>query len=187
MPARNPGNFLELSSIPLLRKVKAKLASELSTSCGVFNFESSYSGAAEAKEGSEGSMKSQLKFALFVALGTGVLGAGAAAQEQSRNIGGQAQGQYAAFDPNQAGRLVQVDHRRRCDGDGDRDDRGCYYQYQYPTYRGNGYYSNGYYVTPAPAPYYRSNAGWYDRDGRWHAYDRDRDRDRRRHDDDDRR
>ena len=132
MPARNPGNFLELSSTPLLRKVKAKLASELSASCGVFNFESSYSGAAEAKEGSEGSMKSQLKFALFVALGTGVLGAGAAAQEQSRNIGGQAQVQYAAFDPNQAGRLVQVDHRRRCDGDGDRDDRGCYYQYQYP-------------------------------------------------------
>ncbi len=125
-------------------------------------------------------MKSQLKFALLVALGTGVLGAGAAAQEQPRNIGAQSQAQYAAFGPNQAGRLLQVD-RRRCDGDGDRDDRACY-QYQYPAY-----YSNGYYVTPAPAPYYRSPAGWYDRDGRWHAYDRDRDRDRRRHDDDDRR
>ncbi|HEY1731730.1 MAG TPA: hypothetical protein VGG15_08265 [Terriglobales bacterium] len=134
-------------------------------------------------------MKSQLKFALFVALGTGVLGAGAAAQAQSGNVGSQPQVRYATFDADQAGRLVQVDHRRRCDGDGDRDDRGCYYQYQYqnPAYYGNGYYSNRYYVTPAPAPSYRPSAGWYDRDGRWHAYDRDRGRDRRRHDDDDRR
>jgi hypothetical protein len=130
-------------------------------------------------------MKSQLKFALFVALGTGVFGAGAAAQEVSRDFGGQAQPRYETFDSNQDGHLVQVDHRR-CDGDGDRDDRRCY-QYQYPSYYGNGYYSNGYYVTPAPAPYYQSNAGWYDRDGRWHAYDRDRGKDRRRHDDDDRR
>jgi len=149
---------------------------------------SSNSGAAEANRGSEDGMKSQLKFALFVALGTGMLGAGAVAQERQINTG-QAQVRYATFDPNQAGQLQQADwdHHRRCDGDGDRDDRGCYYQYgdRYPVYYGNGYYGNGYYV--APAPRYVPPAGWYDRHGRWHAYQRDRDRDRRRHDDDDRR
>lgn len=131
-------------------------------------------------------MKAQLKFALFVALGTGMLGAGAVAQQRDDGIG-QGQARLATF--NQAAQLQQVDwnHHRRCDGDGDRDDRGCYYVYQnqYPAYYGNGYDANGYYV--APAPYYPPNAGWYDHDGRWHAYNRDRDRDRRRHDDDDRR
>ena len=135
-------------------------------------------------------MKGKLKFALLVALGTGLLGTGAVAQERQVNAAEQRQVRPATFNPNQAGQLQQVDwdHHRRCDGDGDRDDRGCYYyQYgnQYPVYYGNGYYGNGYYVTPAPN--YPPPAGWYDRDGRWHAYDRDRDRDRRRHDDDDRR
>lgn len=134
-------------------------------------------------------MKGRLKFALLVAaLGTGVLGAGAVAQERQINVE-QTQMRYATLDPNQPGQLQQVDwgHHRRCDGDGDRDDRRCYYQYgdQYPVYYGNGYYGNGYYV--APVPQYAPPAGWYDRDGRWHAYHRDRDRDRRRHDDDDRR
>ena len=88
-------------------------------------------------------MKSQLQFALFVALGTGMLGAGAVAQERQTNT---EQMRYGTFDPNQAGQLQQVDwdHHRRCDGDGDRDDRGCYYQYgdRYPAYYGNGYYGN---------------------------------------------
>ena len=79
--------------------------------------------------------------------------------------------------------LQQVDWRR-CDGDHDRDDRGCYYRDRDGrAYYGNGYYANSYYA----APYDSRPAGWYDRNGRWHAYDKDRDRDRRRHDDDDRR
>ncbi len=132
-------------------------------------------------------MKSQLKFALLLALGTGVLSAGAAAQQRQSNVAGSGRLEYATFNPNQAAQLQQVDwdDHRRCDGDRDRDDRGCYPRHD-RRYYGNGYWSNGYYVTPAP--YYRSNAGWYDREGRWHAYDRDRDRDHRRyHEDDDRR
>jgi hypothetical protein len=136
-------------------------------------------------------MTSQLKFALLLVLGTGVLGAGAAAQERQINPGDNGRVQYATFNPERSLVLQQVgwnDHRR-CDGDHDRDDRGCYYQYRngyrYPAYYGNGYYGYGYYA--APAPYYPPSRGWYDRNGRWHTYDRDRDRDRRRHDDDDRR
>ena len=133
-------------------------------------------------------MKSQLKFAFLLALGTGVLGAGAAAQEQPLNGGDNSPMQYATSHPSQAGTFQQVgwDDHRRCDGDHDRDDRGCSYQYRngyrYPAYYGSGYYGNGYYA--APAPYYPPNRGWYDRDGRWHAYDRDRDTGRRRYDDD---
>ena len=37
------------------------------------------------------------------------------------------------------------------------------YSNRYPVYYGNGYYV-------APAPRYAPPAGWYDRDGRWHAY-----------------
>ena len=132
-------------------------------------------------------MKRGLKFALFVALGTGVLGTGAVAQNRQTNDAGRTQLPYATFNGNQAGLLQQTDwdDHRRCDGDGDRDDRRCYqYQQQYPSYgyHGGGYYSNGYYVTPAP--YYPPNSGWYDRNGHWHAYgrDRDRDHDRDRHD-----
>lgn len=135
-------------------------------------------------------MKAQLKLALMLGLGAGILGAGAAAQGQEVNAVQQRQVRPAVYNPARAATLQQVDDHRRCDGDGDRDDRGCYYVVPAPygpTYYSNGYYGNGYYVTPAPAPYYAPNAGWYDRDGHWHAYDRDRDRDRYRHDDDDRR
>ena len=132
-------------------------------------------------------MKSQLKFALLLALGTGVLSAGAAAQERQVNLGDNGRVQHATFNPNQAGGLQQVgwnDHRP-CDV---KRDRGCYYQYRngyrYPVYYGNGYVGYGY---ATPAPYYPPNRGWYDRNGRWHAYDRDRDQDRRRYDGDDRR
>ena len=131
-------------------------------------------------------MKGQVKFALFVALSAGVLGtgAGAAAQERQFNGPDNARVEYAISNPNQAAQLTLADwdDHRRCDGDHDRDDRGCYvYRAPYPGY---AYYGHGYYV--APAPYYPP-AGWYDRDGRWHAYDRDRDRNRYRHDGDDRR
>lgn len=136
-------------------------------------------------------MKAQVKFALLVGLGTGVLTAGAAAQQRQADIPLRAQAQIAIFDSSQSGVLRQADwdDHRRCDGDRDRDDRGCYYRDRdgrYIYYRGDTYYGNGYYV--APTPYYAPNAGWYDRDGRWHAYDRDRDHHRNRHrDDDDRR
>lgn len=131
-------------------------------------------------------MKSQLKLALLLALGTGILGASAAAQDRQINSADTGRVQYATFDGNQADLLHQADwdDHRRCAGDRDRDDRGCYYAYRTP-YPGYAYYGNRYYV--APAPYYPPPTGWYDRDGHWHAYDRDRDRDRRRHDDDDRR
>jgi hypothetical protein len=184
-----PFHSRELFAIALLRKVKAQLSDKLLVLRRVFMSVSSNSGAAEANAGSEETMKSQLKFALCVALGTGMLGAGAVAQQQRINANEQTQLRYATLDPSQTGQLQQVDwdHHRRCDGDGDRDDRGCYKQYgdRYPVYYGNGYYGNGYYA--APAPHYAPPVGWYDRDGRWHAYQKDRDRDRHRHDDDDRR
>lgn len=132
-------------------------------------------------------MKGRLKFVMIVALGAGTLGASAVAQE--RQIGSGVRLESAAVDSNQSVQIRQVDwdDHRRCDGDHDRDDRGCYHRDR-DGYRGNyrgayGYYGNGYYA----APYYAPPAGWYDRNGHWHAYDRDRDRDRRRHDDDDRR
>jgi hypothetical protein len=168
--------------------VKPQPINELLVAGRVFNFESSYSGRWRDEE-IGGTMKSQLKFAWLLALGMGVLSAGAAAQERQVHLGDNVRVQYATLNPAQAVGLQTVgwnDHRR-CDGDHDRDDRGCYYQYRngyrYPAYYGNGYY--GYYATPAP--YYSPGRGWYDRNGRWHAYDRDRDQDRRRHDDDDRR
>jgi hypothetical protein len=132
-------------------------------------------------------MKSKRNFVLLLALGTGLLGTAATAQTSQISAGTSARIEYATFDPSQSGLLRQADwdDHRRCDGDHDRDDRGCYYRDRYGNrvYYGNNYYGNGYYATPRYAP----PAGWYDRDGHWHAYDRDRDRDRRRHDDDDRR
>jgi len=133
-------------------------------------------------------MKGQLKFVLLVGLGAGILSVGASAQERQVNAVDQRQVRAATFDPSQTPTLQQADwDHRRCDGDHDRDDRGCYYYavpygYTGSARYGNGYYANGYYV--APTPYYAPRAGWYDRDGRWHAYDRDRDRYRRRYDDD---
>ncbi len=134
-------------------------------------------------------MKSKRNFVLLLTLSAGLLGTAAAAQSAQTGQSAGARVEYATFDPSQSGLLRQADwnNHRRCDGDHDRDDRGCYYRDRDDDrYRGYSYYGNGYaYV----APYYNyaPNAGWYDRNGRWHAYDRDRDRDRRRHDDDDRR
>jgi hypothetical protein len=133
-------------------------------------------------------MKEHVNFMLVLALSAGTLGTVVAAQDIQGGAGRTAQVEYATFDPSQAGLLRQVDghDHRRCDGDHDRDDRGCHHRDRDAyrnQYRGNAYYGNGYYVAPYAAP----RAGWYDRDGRWHAYDRDRDQDRRRHDDDDRR
>lgn len=138
-------------------------------------------------------MKRQTNFLVLLAVSVGMLGAVGAAQERQSGGTQNASARYATFDPSQSGLLRQVDgdDHRRCDGDHDRNDRGCYYRdrddYRYQNY-GYTYYGNGYYATPYyAAPYYAPPAGWYDRDGRWHAYDRDRDRDRHHHDDDDRR
>ncbi len=135
-------------------------------------------------------MKSKSSFLAMLALGVGLFGTAATAQNAQVNNTSGARVEYGTFDPGQSGLLRQADwdDHRRCDGDHDRDDRGCYYRdrdgrYRYRSY---SYYGNSYvYVTPYYN--YAPNAGWYDRDGRWHAYDRDRDRDRRRHDGDDRR
>ena len=129
-------------------------------------------------------MKTTWNFAVALALGIGVLGTTAAAQT---NAPASARLEYATVDPGQSGllRLADWDDHRRCDGDHDRDDRRCYDRdYQRDRYYGYSYYGNAY---AAPYYYRDPNAGWYDRHGYWHPYDRDRDRDRRRHDDDDRR
>lgn len=137
-------------------------------------------------------MKRQLNFVLLLALGAGTLGSTAMAQDFQNSDRPSTRIASAVVNPGQGGflRLVDSDDHRRCDGDRDRDDRGCYSRdrdgdaYRYRDNRAYSNYGNGYYATP----YYSPNAGWYDRDGRWHAYDRDRDRDQRRHDgDDDRR
>ena len=128
-------------------------------------------------------MKSTWNFGLVLALGVGLLGTAATAQSTQLNRGGRVENAIA--DAGQSGQLQLAgwDDHRRCDGDHDRDDRGCYYRdYDHYRYYGYSYYGNAY-----AAPYYGPPAGWYDREGHWHAYDRDRDRDRRRHDDDDRR
>jgi hypothetical protein len=124
---------------------------------------------------------------LALALSLGLLGSAAAAQNTQLSRAVDAQVEYGTFNPAQSGLLRQADwdDHRRCDGDHDRDDRGCYNRhYDRDRYYGYSYYSNGY-----VAPYYYNAppAGWYDRYGHWHAYDRDRDRDRHRHHDDDRR
>ena len=131
-------------------------------------------------------MKSKRNFVLLLALGVGLLGTAASAQNVQLSQSAGARVVYATFDPSQSGLLRQADwdDHRRCDGDHDRDDRGCSYRDRDGRHRYRSYYYNGY-----AAPYYNyaPNAGWYDRKGHWHAYDRDRDRDRRRHQDDDRR
>jgi hypothetical protein len=138
-------------------------------------------------------MKKQLNFVLLLALSAGTLATTSAAQTRTavndRQNAQNARLTQATFNPSQAGLLRSADwddHRGR-DGDRDRDDRNYRdrdadrYRTQY--YAGNAYYGNGYYATPSRAQV----AGWYDRNGYWHAYDRDRDNDRRRQGDNDRR
>jgi hypothetical protein len=132
-------------------------------------------------------METKWNIALAFTLGVGLLGTVASAQNTPLGTTADARVQYAILNGEQAGTLQQADwdDHHRCDGDHDRDDRGCYYRdYDRDRYYGYSYYGNGY-----VAPYYYNAppAGWYDRHGHWHAYDKDRDRDRRRHDDDDRR
>jgi hypothetical protein len=132
-------------------------------------------------------MKSKWSLAVLLASGVGLLGGAASAQNSLSGNGARAGVEYRTYGPGQSAalQLADWDDHRRCDGDHDRDDRGCYQRYYNRNrYYGYSYYGNGYY-----APNYYDRNGWYDRNGRWHAYDRDRDRDRRRHhgDDDDRR
>jgi hypothetical protein len=137
-------------------------------------------------------MKNQLSFVLFLALSAGTLATSAVAQDRTQiNDRESARVEFATFDPSQASGLLRQagwDDHRRCDGDHDRDDWGCYYRaWRGPApYPATGFYG-GHYAAPYVAPNYGRANGWYDRNGYWHAYDRDRDRDRRRHDDDDRR
>lgn len=141
-------------------------------------------------------MKKRLNLLLFLALGAGTLAGPAAAQENT-STNAATPAQYPTFDASQAA-LQQVGwfNHRRCDGDHDRDDRNCYYRDRDgdrdDRYYNNGYYGSGYYNGYYGNPYGNRAAGWYDRNGYWHTYDRDRDRDRDRYhrhrdDDDDRR
>jgi hypothetical protein len=115
-------------------------------------------------EHSEGTMKKQSIFVLFLALGAGSLTTGAVAQERMQiNDRDNARVSFATFDPSQsAGLLKQADwdDRHRCDRDHDRDDRNCYYRDRDDAYRGNGYYGR--------APYYERQNGWYDRKGNFY-------------------
>ncbi len=114
-------------------------------------------------------MRKALNVVMLLALSVGMLGATAAAQE-SRQVNLRIQ--YASFDGVQGGQflLVDSDDHRRCDGDHDRDDRGCWerdrngnWYYRGNGYRSNGYYSNGYYGNG-----YNQNSGWYDRKGNFY-------------------
>src|SRR5262249_9571927 len=90
-----------------------------------------------------------------VALGIGLLGGTAQAQKVP-TVQARAVVQDGIFVQGQGGLLQQADwdDHRRCDGDHDRDDRGCRDYYRARTrYQGYSYYSNGYY-------YYGPNAGW---------------------------
>ena len=130
-------------------------------------------------------MKGTRNFVLLLTLGVGLLGTAASAQN-SQIANRAAPGEYAGAEGSHGAalQLADWDDHRRCDGDRDRDDRGCYDRDYDRRYYGYSYNGNGY---VAPYSYSAPPAGWYDRYGYWHPYDRDRDRDRRRHDDDDRR
>ena len=118
----------------------------------------------------EDAMKEQLNLILLLALAIGTLGTTAAAQAP-KAIGDRytARVEFLNFDPGQASDLLRQtdwEHYRRCDGDHDRDDRGCYYSSgahdRHRYYRGpTGYYDRRGYWHPY---------GWYDRYGYWHPY-----------------
>ena len=125
-------------------------------------------------------MKIGSSLVAVLALGVGLLGTTAQAQTLQRSQQTGARLEYGTYDLNQGGLLQQADwdDHRRCDGDHDRDDRGCrdYYRDR-ARYYGYSHYNNGYY-------YYGPNTGWYDKHGRWHWYKDVRER-RRHHDRDD--
>ena len=101
---------------------------------------------------------------LSLAVATGIWVATAAAQSPSdRSSGGDGQFRNAVLSASPGGFLRQADwdDHRRCDGDHDRDDRGCWDARD--RYRaGNGYYGKGFYPGAAN--------GWYDRKGNFYPY-----------------
>lgn len=132
-------------------------------------------------------MKSIRHFTWVLMLGLGLAGAAATAQT-SEGRGNNAQVEPAVLTSNLGGtlRLADWDDHRRCDGDHDRDDRGCYYRDRDGRYRyyGYSYYGNRYAVPYYYTPY--AGNGWYDRDGRWHEYKVYRHKKHHHDDDDDR-
>lgn len=128
-------------------------------------------------------MKKQLNFVLLLALGAGALAMSAKAQNSIQtNNRDNARVEYATLDPGQQSgllRLADWDDHRRCDGDHDRDDRGCWngnryypqYQYQGKAYYGGRYYgqNNGWY--DRKGNFYPNGAnGYFDKHGRWHYF-----------------
>jgi len=116
-------------------------------------------------------MESKHNFIAVLALGVGLLGTAATAQNAPGNAD-DARAKYATVDSGQSGLLRQADwdDHRRCDGDHDRDDRGCWY------YGPNGrrYYSgDGYYGPSNGNGYYARNDGWYDRKGNFYPHGAD--------------
>ena len=112
-------------------------------------------------------MKKQLIFVLLLALGAGTLATSSAAQNLQVPERQNARIDYGIFDPGQGGLLRQADWEdRRCDGDRDHDDRGCWNRDRDGDryYRGNGYYAYQYNSNS----YYNQNNGWYDRKGNFY-------------------
>jgi hypothetical protein len=134
----------------------------------VFSFSKRFAVAPLAKEKTEGTMQKQLIFVLILTLAVGTLAATSAAQNLQAPERQNARVEYVISNPGQSDLLMQTawDDHRRCDGDHDRDDRGCWNgdrdgdRY----YRGNGYYGNQYYGNNP----YRQNNGWYDRKGNFY-------------------
>ncbi|MDR3749287.1 MAG: hypothetical protein P4M04_14275 [Acidobacteriota bacterium] len=136
-------------------------------------------------------MKKHLNFVLLLALGAGTLATSASAQQaQQFNDRDNAQLEYGVASSSQNGqlRLADWDDHRRCDGDHDRDDRGCSYQDPYGNryYRGNVYYGNGYYGQRSNGYYDRKGNfypnganGYFDEHGNWHYFKGRRDWDDR--------
>src|SRR5580704_9380918 len=140
-------------------------------------------------------MTMRMNFVLLLALSAGMLTTSAAAQQNERfDSRDNARVEYAISNPGQSGRiqLVDSDDHRRCDGDHDRDDRGCWdrnrdgnWYYRGNGYRANGYYSNGYYSQnngwyDHKGNFYPNGAnGYYDKHGKWHYSHGQRDRDDR--------
>ena len=124
-------------------------------------------------------MTTNVKMALLLALSVGVFGKLAVAQSAAGNDRAP-QVQYAVYHPDQSNAALQTvaqHDRDRCDGDHDRNDRGCRWQWKKrhdrnpsATAGNNGYYgnngnyrnNNGYYGNNGN---YRNNNGYYGNNG----------------------
>jgi hypothetical protein len=112
-------------------------------------------------------MKKQLIFVLLLAFGAGTLATISAAQNLQAPDRQNARVEYGIFDPGRSVLLRQADwDDRRCDGDHDRDDRGCWNRDRDGDryYHGNGYHGYQYYGNSFNSQY----NGWYDRKGNFY-------------------